>query len=73
MKKGELIQVLKMSDVRSDSYSFEGGFPNEAYCFNYVDGVWEVYYSERGNKTGLKQFEKEEEACEYFYTEIMNP
>ena len=31
---------------------------------------WQVYYSERGNKSGLKIFETETEACEYFLGEI---
>ena len=27
---------------------------------------WQVYYSERGSKSGLKLFETESEACEFF-------
>jgi hypothetical protein len=52
-------------------YALDGGLPNEAYCLAKVDGKWEVYYSERGNKTGLKIFQKEEEACQYFYDSLI--
>lgn len=30
------------------------------------DEAWQVYYSERGRKTGLRKFDTEKEACEYF-------
>ena len=46
-----------------------GGLPNEKLCIVKED-KWQVYYSERGNKSGLKIFETETEACEYFLGEI---
>lgn len=74
MTKKELEQKLIEKNVARDVYSLEGGFPNEAYClnYNYNRNIWEVYYSERGQKTGLKIFNKEEEACEYFYHILIN-
>ena len=41
------------------------GVPNEKLCI-VREGKWQVYYSERGNKSGLKVFETETEACEFF-------
>lgn len=70
MKRVELKSTLDQDGIMADAYSLHGGLPNEAYCLAEVEGVWEVYYSERGNKTGMKKFGKEEEACEHFYALI---
>jgi len=58
---------LISENIRKDIYSLNGGFPNEAYCISQNNREWEVYYSERGNKSGLRIFQSEEEACQYFY------
>lgn len=42
-----------------------GGLPNERLCM-VKENYWQVYYSERGLKTGLREFQTESEACEYF-------
>ena len=42
-----------------------GGLPNEKLCIAKED-KWQVYYSEHGSKSGLKLFETESEACEFF-------
>ena len=42
-----------------------GGLPNETLCIVKED-TWQVYYSERGSKSGLKLFKTESEACEFF-------
>ena len=46
-----------------------GGFPNEKLCI-VKEESWQVYYSERGHKSGLKIFETEAEACEFFYRKM---
>lgn len=57
-------------EISGDLYSImTGGLPNENLCI-VKDGKWQVYYSERGNKSGLKIFETETEACEYFLHKI---
>jgi hypothetical protein len=71
MNKDELNKLLMNSNIPKDLYSLEGGFPNEALCLNNEDGKWEVYYSERGIKSQLEKFNSEEEACNYFYKEIL--
>ncbi|WP_127506091.1 hypothetical protein [Paenibacillus humicus] len=63
---------IKLDNIPLDAYSLTGGYPNEAYCICNMNGVWEVYYSERGNKTKLKIFSSEEAACEYFYHWIIS-
>lgn len=71
MNKNDLKQKLNSSNIPKDTYSLEGGLPNEAYCINQNEDKWEVYYSERGQKSGLKIIDSEEEACEYFYQELI--
>lgn len=67
MDKNDLRQKLISRNIPKETYSLEGGFPNEAYCINQNRDKWEVYYSERGQKSGLKIFDTEDEACKYFY------
>ena len=71
MNKRELEQRLIDENIRKDSYCLNGGYPNESYCLSKYHGKWEVYYSERGRKSGLKIFITEEEACDYFYNELI--
>lgn len=67
----ELESRLISENIRRDVYSLKGGLSNEAYCISQTNGIWEVYYSERGIKSGLKVFQKEEEACQYFYDSLI--
>lgn len=66
MTKAELAAKLIEIGVPKGDYSLSGGLPNEAYCLEHSGGKWRVYYSERGERTGLKVFDSEEEACDYF-------
>lgn len=71
MKVNELEQKIIALNVPKETYSIlKGGLPNEQYCITKNDDKWEVYYSERGNKTGLKIFDDEDEACEYFLQKV---
>lgn len=67
----ELKARLMSEKIKPDMYSLNGGLPNEMYCIARKSELWEVYYSERGNKTGLKTFQNEEDACMYFYTLVI--
>ncbi len=71
MNKEELSILLKKEKINDDMYSLEGGLPNEMYCLEENGGRWEVYYSERGNKTGLKLFSTENDACLYFHNLLL--
>lgn len=70
MRLNELKKKLLELNIPSDVYSLNGGLPNESFCVNEDNGKWETYYSERGNKSGRKIFDTEEEACDYFLTWI---
>lgn len=67
MNVKELKQILIAKKINPLSYNFIGKWENEDFCLVYRDGMWEVYYSERGNRNCLKRFSKEEEACQYFF------
>lgn len=66
MNVGTLKVELETLKIPKGVYSLTGGLPNESYCIAQKDDKWEVYYSERGNRTSLKTFENENTACKYF-------
>jgi hypothetical protein len=66
----ELQDRLRREMVPHDMYSLDGGLPGERLCLGKTGVGWEVYYSERGLKTGLREFATEQEACDYFYGEL---
>lgn len=68
MNREELRQRLVEEKIPPQEYSLEGGLPNEACCLGQNGCKWEVYYSERGKRTGLKVFDNEDAACDHFYT-----
>lgn len=68
MNREELRKRLNDERIPRAEYSLDGGLPNEACCLAQNGNKWEIYYSERGKKTGLKVFASEEAACDYFYT-----
>ena len=72
MNKEELRKKLDLEGIRPDVYWLEGGLPSETFCLCEIEGKWQVYYSERGKKTGLREFETEGDACQYFYEEIIS-
>lgn len=65
MNKNELFQVLRQGGFRPDAYNLEGASPDESYCLEESNGIWSVYYSEHGLKTGKKDFASESAACVY--------
>lgn len=66
MNKQELREKLRAQGIREDAYDLEGGHLPETFTLGGVNGAWFVYYSERGEETGRKDFRTESEACEYF-------
>jgi hypothetical protein len=72
MNKNELANKLQEKGINPNSYCLDGGLPNEAYCLNNSANGWEVYYSERGDKSGLKIFQNESDACIYLYKLLVN-
>ncbi|MFC6223292.1 hypothetical protein ACFP2F_08575 [Hymenobacter artigasi] len=55
---------------RFRGWYLNGGLLNETYTIGKTTRGWEVYYSERGQKSNLKIFASESEACKYFWDTI---
>jgi hypothetical protein len=67
MNREELKKILADLQLDPDSYSLTGGLPNERYVLApEPDGHWAVYYSERGERSGLRLFDLEADACVFF-------
>jgi hypothetical protein len=66
----KLIRALQAAGVRPGAYSVSGA-EDLALCLENVDGLWEVFYFERGGKTFSKRFSSESDACTYMYEELM--
>jgi hypothetical protein len=65
MNRKSLRDKLDQENVSPDAYSLEGGLPLEQYCMSNDRSLWCVYYSERGQRTGERCFDGEDEACAY--------
>jgi len=63
---------LKSLGVSPSAYSLRGGLPSEKYCLSNDSGLWQVYYSERGQRTGEKSFATESQACEHLLEQLEN-
>lgn len=80
MKLPELKAALEAERIDPQAYQLNGydQLPSDTYVIWFSqsgfvgrNGCWEVYYSERGRKNSLRQFETEEEACNYFLSWIL--
>ena len=69
----ELEKQLKEHGIPEDYYAINlHQLPNEMMCLNQIgEQEWEVFYSERGQKTGLVTFGSEDEACAYMLQELV--
>lgn len=68
--KIKLIRALQSAGVRPRAYSVSGA-EDLALCLDSVDGKWEVFYFEKGEKNYFKQFDSESAACTYMYEELI--
>lgn len=72
MTKAELKTKLGQAGVYAEAYSLDGGLPNESYVLcQEANGRWDVYYSERGQKSGLRSFDSESAACQFFLDQLL--
>jgi hypothetical protein len=71
MNKEDLLHRLISEKIPIDSYSLDGGIPNDRLVLSKNRKNWEVYYSERGVKYDIKTFLLEKDACEYFYIKLV--
>jgi hypothetical protein len=67
MNVEELRIALAKCGVRSDAFGINGvEATEEQYRLENQSKFWVVYYFERGNRVGLREFHNEEDACSYF-------
>lgn len=64
-----LLDLLKHNGIAPHDVVAINGDPflNDIYHIRRADGLWEVYYMERGHRWDYKQFEAESEACDYLW------
>lgn len=72
MNRAELKTKLEQAGVYAEAYSLNGVLPNERYVLGQeASGRWDVYYSERGQKTGLRSFDSESAACQFLVAHVL--
>ena len=60
------LEALLLREGFPGCYRLYGGFGNgECYVLDHTPAGWEVFYSERGSKVGLRVFDTEAEACSH--------
>jgi hypothetical protein len=72
MNRTELESILRDRKISPLAYSLGGGLPNEKYTLDQVGSRWSVYYSERGQRSGERIFDSEDEACRYLLNLLCN-
>lgn len=73
MNREQLKTELTSLKIDPSAYCLTGGLPNERLVLNQEpSGLWEVYYSERGQKNGLRTFDSETSAVQFFLNAILN-
>ena len=69
----ELKSALAEAGVSEDAYYLGNSLGlGECYCLARTGSCWETYYSERGEKIGVRHFESEDDACRYFLQKILS-
>ena len=72
MNREKLQEILRNEQINESAYSLiaKNFDPDEALCLRQADGLWLVYYSERGLQTGKHVFQSEAEACAYMLGQL---
>lgn len=71
MDKNEFKKKAKKMGIPDFLYNIDGkGRDDERFCLVFNNGMWNVYYSERGCKTTDKLFNTEDEALMYILQEL---
>lgn len=73
MTKAGLVQQLNQLNIDPRSYCLDHYLPDEQYVLaQWRDNLWCVYYAERGQRSGLREFNSENEACVFFLETLNN-
>lgn len=74
MRVQEIKELLRKRGLQMNAASFwpDSVTESEQYRISKEGGIWEVYYSERGNKNSLTRFLDEGSACAYLLSVLDN-
>jgi hypothetical protein len=62
----ELIEILRSMGIPDTRYSLDGSLWPDRIVLYHNYSLWEVFYfDERGNRNPLRNFDNENDACEY--------
>ncbi len=71
MDIGEVKKMIVKAGIPESLYYVGEGLPSEAFCIYEKEGVFVVYYSERGCRRGERKFTKAEEAVNYLLPKLI--
>lgn len=70
MTVNELLLVFRANNVPEHYYVVDGVGGGECYGIGVIDLKWSIYYSERGKRSVLRQFDSEAAACQELFNYI---
>ena len=70
MNISDIGHEMAILNIPSNAFSIGDPTQDESLCIREKNGHWEVFYFERGIKTGLRIFKEEHEACCNFLSTI---
>jgi hypothetical protein len=71
MSRDEFLAAVRRLGIRSDAYNLDGE-GDEQYVLARDGQAWEIFYSERGTKTGVRRFDTESDALGHLLTVLEN-
>jgi hypothetical protein len=73
MNLEELKIRLEQEQICKEYYSFFGDDCGDRLVLSKDNRGWIVYYTERGKHSNIRIFANENEACQYFLTQVATP
>lgn len=71
MNRNTLRALLDAEGVAEDQYELSGGFCDECLCMEELNDVWHVFYAERGLRSGEREFDTEDDACQFMAQRLL--
>lgn len=70
MNRNELEKKLLDHNVPSISFNVNGIKEGECMCLVSSDSKWKVVYNSRGHIIDIAEFDNENDACDFMYSEL---
>ena len=71
MNSVSLRALLDAERVAEDQYSLDGRRCDECLCLEELAGAWRVFYAERRLRSGEREFESEDDACQFMAQRLL--